>query len=131
MDRRILTCLPVLLVACSANSSAPNTTAGGGTGSGGANGSAGMGIVVGNGGGGVTVGACSKDCTDFPAEPIFDSGAPADAASKFGDPSAGGPAAACITEPAPGSLVPRNWWRPRIHFTPQPGQLVPVIDNRE
>lgn len=121
MVRRILTCLPVVLLGCSANASAPSTTGGGGTGSGGATGSAGTGIVVGSGGGTV-VGACTKDCSDFPAEPIFDSGAPTDAASKFGEPSTGGPAAACITEPAPGSLVPRNWWRPRIHFTAQPGE---------
>lgn len=124
MDRRILACLPVLLLACSANPGGSSTTGNGGaTGSGGS-GSGGSPINVGTGGGSVVVPGCSKDCTDFSATPIFDSGAPADSATKFGDPNAGGPAAACITEPANNSLVPRNWWRPRIHFAPQAGETL-------
>ncbi len=80
------------------------------------------GINVSTGGGTVVVPSCTSNCTDFPETPSFENGATPDAQTKFGDASTGGPAAACITEPANGSLVPRNWWRPRIHFTPQAGE---------
>jgi hypothetical protein len=67
---------------------------------------------------------CSKDCTDFQTAPVLDGAATAGVPAMFGDPGTGGPAAACIIEPASGSMIPRNWWRPRVHFTPQPGEAL-------
>ncbi len=130
MSRRILALLPFVTLACSA-SSAPSSTA---RGSGGdsATGTGGTVSLIGTGGGsdlglgGSTsiVAACTSACSDFPSTPVLDSGATADAAGKFGDASAGGPAADCITEPADNSLVPRNWWRPRVHFSPGSGETL-------
>jgi hypothetical protein len=54
---------------------------------------------------------------DFPATPIIDSGAPANAPALFagaGAPS-GGP---CLIEPQIGTLFPRNWLRPRFNLAP-------------
>ena len=130
MSRRLFAFLPVLTLACSAGGSGvhSNVTPGsGGSGSGGTssiNTGNGGGINTGNGGGVSVVGACSSNCTDFSDQPIFDSGAGADSASKFGDASSGGPAADCITEPTDGALVPRNWWRPRVHFSPAAGETL-------
>ncbi len=72
---------------------------------------------------------CSKDCPDFPEDPILDTtgdvALPDDVAALFGEPSDGdtgsGP---CVLEPpiavgdAPGALFPANWLRPRIRFEP-------------
>ncbi|MCC6558321.1 MAG: PD40 domain-containing protein [Polyangiaceae bacterium] len=92
-------------------SSGPGTGgAGGATGTGGAGGS----VFTGTGGNG-------GPYTDFPADPVIDPSAPADAPALFapaGDPS-GGP---CLFEPEPDTLFPRNWLRPRFRFTPGPGQ---------
>ena len=64
--------------------------------------------------------------SDFPAQPILDdtgAGVPPDAASLFAHAStnaqSGGP---CLVEPELGSLLPKNWLRPRIRFIPPPGQ---------
>ena len=127
IHRRLLALLPVLTLACSANPSASSTARGGGgnNGNGGAgNGTGGIQIGTGNGGSDVVVPACSSNCTDFQAAVILDGSATMDAASKFGAAAAGGPSADCLIEPAPGSLVPRNWWRPRIRFTPQAGETL-------
>ena len=123
MMRRSLAVLPVFVLACSATPGGSSTTNGGG----GAPGSAGAtfgtgGITIGTGGSGTIVPSCTSACTDFPEAAILDGTATADAKAKFGDSSAGGPAGACITEPVDGAMVPRNWWRPRIHFTPQAGE---------
>ncbi len=131
MSRRLLALLPVLTLACSAGGSSHSTVSpggGGATGSSGSSsintGSGGSPINTGTGGSVSVIGACSANCTDFSAQPIFDSGAGTDSASKFGDASAGGPTADCITEPTDGALVPRNWWRPRVHFSPAPGETL-------
>jgi hypothetical protein len=52
---------------------------------------------------------------DF-ANPVIDTGAPANAPALFGatDQGSTGP---CMYEPEPGSLFPNNWIRPRFHFT--------------
>jgi hypothetical protein len=126
MSRRILALLPFVTLACSANP-APSSTAE--RGSGGATATTGSGgsvSLISAGGSDSTslVAACTSACTDFATQPILDSGATADAASKFGDATAGGPAADCITEPADNSLVPKNWWRPRVHFAPGPGETL-------
>jgi len=130
MRRRLFALLPVVSLACSAGGSAPGST---NHGSGGATGSAGSISIIGNGGSGINtgagggvsvIGACTANCTDFSDQPIFDSGAGSDSASKFGDANSGGPTADCITEPTDGALVPRNWWRPRVHFSPAPGETL-------
>src|SRR5262249_24327480 len=56
----------------------------------------------------------------WPADPIIDAGAPADAASKFAaTPGGAGP---CISEPQDGAMLPRNWLRPRFRITPGAGE---------
>jgi hypothetical protein len=69
-----------------------------------------------------------KPCTDFPSQPILDTGVPANAPTLFQDPgsSSGGP---CLVEPQVGngganpmSLFPNNWLRPRFRFVPPNGQ---------
>ncbi|HWZ87514.1 MAG TPA: hypothetical protein VNW92_01655, partial [Polyangiaceae bacterium] len=124
MSRIILALLPLVTLACSANSATTSTTHGGG----GATGSGGTVSIIGTGGsdGGSTsvIGSCTSACMDFPTPTQLDGAATPDAASKFADANAGGPAADCISEPQDGALVPRNWWRPRIHFAPQPGETL-------
>lgn len=60
--------------------------------------------------------------TDFPVDPIIDSSAPANAPALFGTstPRTGG--APCIVSPLPGTLMPRNWLRPRFEVTPAGGE---------
>lgn len=101
-----------------------NTTSGngqpsgpGGTGTGGSGGGAGTGGTIFSGSGG----SASGPFSDFPAAPIVEASAPADAPTLFapaGDP-AGGP---CLVEPEPSALFPRNWLRPRFRFTPAGNQ---------
>ncbi len=75
---------------------------------------------------------CKANCTDFPAEALFDSengsAPPPDAPSLFGAAdnfSAPGP---CVIEPElstdsrPGALLPANWLRPRFRFAPSGGE---------
>lgn len=123
MNRRILSLLPVVTLACAANSaqSSRASASGGSTGDGVGGGSS---IITSSGGGDSLVPSCSSNCTDFQTTAILDGAATADVPAKFGDPNAGGPAAACIIEPAPGSMVPRNWWRPRVRFAAQPGETL-------
>jgi hypothetical protein len=127
MSRTILALLPLVTLACSANSATSSTNHGGG----GATGSGGTLSIIGTGGTGLglggstsVIGACTSACTDFPVPTQLDGAATPDAASKFADANAGGPAQDCISEPQDGALVPRNWWRPRIHFAPQPGETL-------
>ena len=64
---------------------------------------------------GITIGGAScNPCTHFSGGPVFEEGLTAQVAAAFPAPSgAGGP---CIIEPQEGSLLPRNWLRPRFHF---------------
>jgi hypothetical protein len=64
--------------------------------------------------------------TDFPAEPIVDNAAldggaatPADAPALFagGTPGTGDGSSPCLMEPEVGSMVPKNWLRPRFRWT--------------
>ena len=77
--------------------------------------------------GGVDAGV-SPPLTDFPADPIIDSSAPANAPSLFdgSTPRAGG--APCITSPIAGTLMPRNWLRPRVELAPAAGENLFEID---
>jgi hypothetical protein len=60
---------------------------------------------------------------DFPAAPVVDTGAPADAPALFGAAGAasGGP---CLVEPELGALFPNNWLRPRFSLVAGPGQTL-------
>jgi hypothetical protein len=76
--------------------------------------------------------SCAPDCSDFPAEPLFDreggSAPPNDAASYFGDANNMGGSGPCVLEPPlsegdkPGAMFPRNWLRPRFRWTPLAGE---------
>ena len=59
---------------------------------------------------------------DFPAAPIVESSAPADAQSLFDGTAARGDGAPCLTSPAPATLMPRNWLRPRFDYTAAGGE---------
>jgi hypothetical protein len=95
-----------------------------GTGGGGGRGNAGTGgsFVP-------TVGMCTGQCTDFPAEPVIDTNSspavPANPGSMFSGtpPASGGP---CVVEPEDDTLFPNNWLRPRVKFTGAGGKLVQI-----
>jgi hypothetical protein len=102
----------------------PTSSSSGGTSSGS---SGGVGTPSGDdGGGGITVRpeagsdtcVAANPCHDFPTSPQFEGTAPMNAPTMFGDPSTGaatgGP---CVSEPADGSLYPKNWLRPRVLWT--------------
>ncbi len=59
--------------------------------------------------------------SDFPAAPVLNTGAPADAPMLFGmgGTATGGP---CLIEPEIGTLFPNNWLRPRFTLVPAPGE---------
>ena len=85
----------------------------------------------------MTVAACGADASapasgdeifasgfqyrDFPAAPIVDPSAPANAATLFGAAGApsGGP---CLADPQTGTLFPNNWLRPRFAWVPTGGE---------
>ncbi|HEU4576633.1 MAG TPA: hypothetical protein VFS67_00165 [Polyangiaceae bacterium] len=68
---------------------------------------------------------CREHCTDFPSEPLLDSGGgpinPAELAP-FADPDAFSAGNLCVVEPqlssggTPGALFPANWLRPRFRW---------------
>lgn len=77
----------------------------------------GTGGVVGTGGGAVDAGPVVPPLTDFPPDPIIVTGAPSNAPALFTTaPRSGG--APCLTAPQPGTLMPRNWLRPRFEYKP-------------
>lgn len=113
------------LVSCSAGGSpsgAPSSEGSGATAAaaGGSKGGAGSINVGGLGAGGAMPVEDEGPFTDFPAEPIFDSGASADDAALFGaaTPAAAGP---CLLEPELGALLPKNWLRPRLRWVAPEG----------
>jgi hypothetical protein len=99
----------------SSGSGTPST--GSGKGNGGASGAGG-----GNGlGGGLVI--PMGPYGDFPAAPVLDPSAPANAADLFGpadaSASTGGP---CLYEPEPDTFFPNNWLRPRFSWNAAPGE---------
>jgi hypothetical protein len=71
----------------------------------------------------------SNPCDDFPSAPVYDTGAPSNAAQLFGTPGSGnGSGGPCLAEPqvgtgsTPGALFPNNWLRPMFLLVPPPGQ---------
>jgi len=66
--------------------------------------------------------------TDFPADPIVDATAPANAPALFDGTAPRADGAPCITSPIPGTLMPKNWLRPRFDLTPAAGENLFEID---
>jgi len=60
--------------------------------------------------------------TDFPADPIIDSSAPSNAPGLFDGTTPRAGSAPCITSPIAGTLMPRNWLRPRFDLAPAAGE---------
>jgi len=129
-----LSVVGLLALGCAGVKEQPGAGAGatGTTGLAGASGAAGIagtdggadafGGAIGSGDAAVLPPACTTQCADFPADPIIDPGAPADAPTMFSGTATG--AGPCITEPEDGALFPNNWLRPRVKFTPLvPGTL--------
>src|SRR6185312_7021593 len=76
--------------------------------------------VLGSGGardaGSAVVDSGPAPITDFPPDPIIDTGAPSNAPTLFTTaPRTSG--APCILSPEPGTLMPRNWLRPLFQYT--------------
>ena len=71
---------------------------------------------------------CAALCNDFPLAPILYSDGvspapPPDSAARFGAPGGTGIGQGpCILEPEVDSLFPRNWLRPRVHFSAGGGE---------
>jgi hypothetical protein len=62
-------------------------------------------------------------CSDFPAAPVMDGMAPANAPDTFGAASAGSASGGpCLVEPEIGALFPSNWLRPRFRVKAPAGQ---------
>ncbi|HSS38755.1 MAG TPA: hypothetical protein VLT58_08295, partial [Polyangia bacterium] len=93
--------------------------AGGNPGSGGGAGgrATGTGGLRATGGAGIDAGPAVPPLTDFPPDPVIVTGAPSNAPALFSTaPRASG--APCLLAPAPGTLMPRNWLRPRFEVKP-------------
>jgi hypothetical protein len=114
---------------------------GGGSGGGGAPGAGGIGGAGGMGGqghppiggfgpidGGTDAIAIPPPLTDFPADPIIDPSAPANAPALFDGSTPRSDGAPCITSPITGTLMPKNWLRPRFDLTPAAGENLFEID---
>jgi len=102
--------------------SASNTPDGADAGTGGS-GSDGIGLdddgITPDGGGG---GGSGYIAEEWSAEPVIDDGAPANAASLFDGAAVGtGP---CVREPQNGSMVPKNWLRPRFNLAAAGGETL-------
>ena len=66
--------------------------------------------------------------TDFPADPIIDTSAPANAPGLFDGATPRADGAPCISSPIVGTLMPRNWLRPRVELAPAAGENLFEID---
>jgi hypothetical protein len=120
----------LFVAACAAGGGGDQKHSGSGSGSGGATndmpfGDSGFpGVGAGNSVGVTATPTCTSDCTDFPAAPIFESGAAQNAPALFGavDPTKFSGTPPCVLEPqlssgqTPGALFPANWLRPRFRF---------------
>jgi Tol biopolymer transport system component len=65
---------------------------------------------------------------DFPAAPVVDPSAPANAPELFDGSAPRGDGAPCITAPLAGTLMPRNWLRPRFELAAAAGENLFEID---
>src|SRR5215471_1840497 len=89
----------IAIVLGCANVKTPSSAGAGGTAGGGQGG---------NGSGGFTPPppGCTGPCTDFPAAPVIDGGAPSNSPSIFGAAGTGADGGPCLLEPAIGALFP-------------------------
>ena len=107
-----------------------------GTGSGGTDagtstglgGTAGRSATGATGGSRVDAGPPVQTFNDFPAAPVVDPSAPPNAAELFDGSTPRGDGAPCVTSPIVGTLMPRNWLRPRFELTPAAGENLFEID---
>ena len=65
---------------------------------------------------------------DFSATPIVDPSAPPNAAALFDGSTPRSDGAPCVTAPVAGTLMPRNWLRPRFELTATAGENLFEID---
>jgi len=65
---------------------------------------------------------------DFPADPIIDPSAPTNAPALFDGSTPRASGAPCISSPIAGTLLPRNWLRPRFELAPAAGENLYEID---
>jgi hypothetical protein len=133
-----------LAVGCMFKKAGPSGDVGSGSGGAGASGSVGTAGAGGKGGtggpthppiggfgpsdGGADASVLPPKLTDFPPDPIIDSSAPGNAPALFDGsaPRAGG--APCITSPIVGTLMPKNWLRPRFDLAAAAGENLFEID---
>jgi hypothetical protein len=107
-----------------ASAGAPGGGTGGSTGTGGGlAGSTGTATAT-----GVDAGPPPPAFADFPASPIVDPSAPSAAQALFDGSPPRADGAPCITSPIPGTLLPRNWLRPRFDLTAGGGENLYEID---
>src|SRR5450432_3105954 len=114
-----------ILGGCAGVNQKSGSGSGGAGASGGTPGSGGSGGAAGTGGSTpppATGGSASLDAgpppiTDFPTTPVLDTNVPANAPALFGAAprTTGTP---CLTAPQAGTLMPKNWLRPRFEYTP-------------
>jgi len=102
---------------------------GGSGGATGAGGTAGHPPTIGVGGtGGGPMIMTTPPLTDFPADPIVDSSAPPNAPALFDGTPPRADGAPCLTSPIAGTLMPKNWLRPRFDLTAAAGENLFEID---
>ena len=80
------------------------------------------------GGSRVDAGAPLPTFSDFPATPVVDPSAPPNAAALFDGSTPRSDGAPCITAPIAGTLMPRNWLRPRFELAAAAGENLFEID---
>ena len=127
--------LPIglLTVGCGFSAGSRSVSQGPGTGGGDAGTSTGFGGTAGRGAPGATAGGAtgspSADAgapaptfADFPATPLVDPSAPPNAAALFDGSSPRSDGAPCVTAPVAGTLMPRNWLRPRFELSATAGE---------
>jgi hypothetical protein len=127
----------ILFSTCAKVNGLPALSGAAGTGVAGQGGQSGSGLAgrsAGGAAGGATPGDAGTDAsavgrlTDFPATPIIDPSAPANAPALFGNTPPRISGAPCIVSPIPGALMPRNWLRPRFELAAAGGDNLFEID---
>jgi hypothetical protein len=115
--------------ACGSKQGVSTSTSMGGSGAGagatGATGGATSTSTSGGTGGLHLTGTNTGPFDDFPAAPVVDMSAPANAASLFGAADGGsgsGTGGPCLFEPEPDTLFPNDWLRPRFNWSATGGQ---------
>jgi hypothetical protein len=127
--------LGLLTVGCGFSARSRSVSQGPGTGGsdpgspGGFGGAAGRGSSPGlTGGSSADAGAPAPTLSDFPATPIVDPSAPPNAAALFDGSPPRSDGAPCVTAPIAGTLMPRNWLRPRFELSAAAGENLFEID---